>query len=139
RLLAARARPGIAARARRAGAEMAAKAGADVIVMDDGWQNPSLEKALAIAVLDGRRGIGNGRIFPAGPLRAPLEAQLDHSDAVLLVGPAGRAAERAIDTAQKRGLPVLHGDLHPAPDVVAALAGKPVLAFAGSADPAKCI
>jgi len=125
------------ARNRPAGALAAADGGADAIVMDDGLQNPSLEKHLAIAVVDGRRGIGNGRVCPAGPLRAPLEAQFDHIDAVLLVGPAGRAAGRAIDAAQKRGLPVFQGELRPATDAVAALAGRPVLAFAGIADPDK--
>jgi tetraacyldisaccharide 4'-kinase len=88
-------------------------------------------------VVDGRRGIGNGRIFPAGPLRAPLEVQLDYVDAVLVVGAAGPAANQVIAAAQKRGLPVFRGDLHPSPDAVAALAGKPVLAFAGIADPGK--
>jgi tetraacyldisaccharide 4'-kinase len=92
-------------------------------------------KDLALAVVDGRRGIGNGRIFPAGPLRAPLAAQLDYVSAVLLVGAASPAADAAIAAARKRGLPVFHGDLQPAPDAVAALAGKPVLAFAGIADP----
>jgi len=136
-LLLRRVAPTIVAHDRPAGAQAAAKAGADTIVMDDGLQNPSVEKDLAIAVIDGRRGIGNGRIFPAGPLRAPLEAQLDHIDAVLVVGSVRRAAERVIDFAQRRGLPVLHGELRPAPDAVAALAGKPVLAFAGIADPEK--
>jgi len=115
----------------------AADGGADVIVMDDGLQNSSLAKDLAIAVVDGRRGIGNGRVFPAGPLRAPLAAQLDHVDAVLLVGAASRGADRAILAAQERGLRVLHGELRPDPAAVAALAGKPVLAFAGTADPDK--
>ncbi len=136
-LLLARVAPTIVARDRPAGVKVATEGGADAIIMDDGLQNPSVDKDLAIAVVDGRRGIGNGRIFPAGPLRAPLEAQLDHIDAVLVVGPAGRAAERAIEAAQRRGVPVFHGDLHPAPDAVAALAGKPVLAFAGIADPDK--
>jgi tetraacyldisaccharide 4'-kinase len=136
-LLLARVAPTIVAHDRLAGALAAAEGGADAIVMDDGLQNPSVDKDLAIAVIDGRRGIGNGRIFPAGPLRAPLEAQLDHINAVLLVGSAGRAAERAIDAAQKRGLPVFHGELRPAPDTVAALAGRRTLAFAGIADPDK--
>jgi tetraacyldisaccharide 4'-kinase len=136
-LLLARVAPTIVARDRPAAAKVATAGGADAIIMDDGLQNPSVDKDLAIAVVDGRRGIGNGRTFPAGPLRAPLEAQLDHVDAVLVVGAAGRAAERAIEAAQRRGVPVFHGDLHPAPDAVAALAGKPVLAFAGIADPDK--
>jgi len=136
-LLLGRIAPTIVARDRPAGAILAADGGADVIVMDDGLQNPSLAKDLAIAVVDGRRGIGNGRVFPAGPLRAPLAAQLDHVDAVLLVGAAGRGADRAILAAQERGLRVLHGELRPDPAAVAALAGKPVLAFAGTADPDK--
>src|SRR5215813_6695287 len=136
-LLLRRIAPTIVAHDRPAGARAAAIAGADAIVMDDGLQNPSVEKDLAIAVIDGRRGIGNGRIFPAGPLRAPLEAQLDHIDAVLLVGAPGRAAEGAIAAAERRGVPVLRGDLHPVADAAAALVGRPVLAFAGIADPDK--
>jgi tetraacyldisaccharide 4'-kinase len=136
-LLLARVAPTIVARDRLAGAKVAVEGGADTIIMDDGLQNPSLTKDLAIAVVDGRRGIGNGRTFPAGPLRAPLEAQFNHVDAVLVVGSAGRAAEYAMDIARMRGAPVLHGDLLPAPEAVAELAGKPVLAFAGIADPDK--
>jgi len=129
--------PTIVSHDRPAGALAAAKAGADAIVMDDGLQNPSVDKDLAIAVVDGRRGIGNGHIFPAGPLRAPLETQLDHIDAVLLVGSATRASERVLEAAQRRGLPALHGELRPTAKAVATLAGKPVLAFAGIADPEK--
>ncbi len=55
-----------------------------VIVMDDGLQNPALRKDLTIAVIDGQRGIGNGLVIPAGPLRAPLDFQLGLTDAVLI-------------------------------------------------------
>jgi tetraacyldisaccharide 4'-kinase len=136
-LLLARVAPAIVARDRPAGAEMAAKAGADVIVMDDGWQNPSLEKDLAIAVLDGRRGIGNGRVFPAGPLRAPLEAQLDHADAMLVIGRPAASAAPAIAAAASRGLTRFDGELVPDPATLAELAGMRALAFAGIADPEK--
>ena len=136
-LLLARVAPVIVSRDRPAGADLAAREGAEAIVMDDGLQNPSLAKDLAIAVVDGRRGIGNGRVFPAGPLRAPIAVQLDHIDAVLLVGTPGHAAEIALDAARRRGLPILEGKLDPDPTAVAALAGKPILAFAGIADPGK--
>jgi tetraacyldisaccharide 4'-kinase len=136
-LLLARIAPTMVARDRPSGAAAVAAAGGDVVVMDDGLQNPSLAKDFAIAVVDARRGIGNGRVFPAGPLRAPLDAQLDRVDAVLVIGPDTDAAARATAAATARGLPVLRGELRPDPAAVAALAGRPVLAFAGIADPDK--
>jgi tetraacyldisaccharide 4'-kinase len=135
--LLARTAPTIVARDRPAGARAAIAAGADVIIMDDGWQNPSLDKDLSIAVLDGRRGIGNGHVFPAGPLRAPIESQLDHADALLVIGPPGSAAMPAIAAAERRRLPRLAGDLVPEPAILERLAGARVLAFAGIADPGK--
>jgi tetraacyldisaccharide 4'-kinase len=92
-LLLARAAPTLIARDRRLGAR-AIEVGphaATVIVMDDGLQNPGLTKDLAIAVVDGARGIGNGLVAPAGPLRARLEFQLELTDAVIVN--EGTAAE----------------------------------------------
>jgi tetraacyldisaccharide 4'-kinase len=136
-LLLAAVAPAIVARDRPAGIMLAAADEVDAIIMDDGLQNPSVRKDLALAVVDGRRGIGNGRVFPAGPLRAPLPSQLDRVDAVLVVGAAGPSADAAVAAARQRELPIFHGDLRPAPEAVAALAGRPVLAFAGIADPGK--
>jgi tetraacyldisaccharide 4'-kinase len=136
-LLLARIAPTVVARNRPAGARAAVAAGAGAIVMDDGWQNPSLAKDLVIAAIDGRRGTGNGRVFPAGPLRAPLEKQLDHADALLVIGPPGSAAAAAIAAAERRRLPQFAGDLIPDPAAIERLAGTRVLAFAGIADPDK--
>jgi tetraacyldisaccharide 4'-kinase len=135
-LLLARVAPTIVSRARPAGARLAQKKGATVVVMDDGFQNPSLAKDLSILVIDGARGIGNGRVLPAGPLRAPLEAQLDRAHALLIVGKVTGASPLVI-AARARGLPLFHATLRPDPTAVAALAGTKVLAFAGTADPAK--
>lgn len=135
-LLLAQAAPTIVARDRAAGAALAREAGADLIVMDDGLQNSALRKTLSIAVLDGTRGIGNGKAFPAGPLRAPLAAQLDRTDALLVIGD-GPAATPVIAVAQAQGRPVFHGRLVPDQCAVAALGGRGVLAFAGIGNPAR--
>jgi tetraacyldisaccharide 4'-kinase len=129
--------PTIVAHDRPAGAAAAAREGAGAIIMDDGWQNPSLAKDLVIAVLDGRRGIGNGRVFPAGPLRAPLESQLDHADALLVIGAPGTGAAPAIAAGERRRLPRFDGELVPEAAATVKLAGTRALAFAGIADPGK--
>ncbi len=133
-LLLARNAPAIVSRDRLAGAKAAIERDASVLVMDDGMQNPSLAKDLTIAVVDGRRGIGNGRVFPAGPLRAPLNPQLDRTDALLVVGNSSGAANVTMST---RNLPVLHGRLAPDAAAVTALKSRKVLAFAGIGDPEK--
>lgn len=132
-LLLARAHPTIVARDRAAGAEAARAEGATVVVMDDGFQNPSLAKDVSVLVVDGRRGIGNGRVFPAGPLRAPLRPQLRRAQALLVID--DRAGVNPVGAAAS--LPVFHGRLAPSGSVVASLIGKPLLAFAGIAYPEK--
>jgi tetraacyldisaccharide 4'-kinase len=135
-LLLARLAPTIVARDRVAGAKLAAFAGASVIVMDDGFQNSSLVKDLPLLLVDGRRGIGNGRVIPAGPLRAPLEWQLDRARALIVVG-APDGAAFLLDRAGRRGMTVLHARLEPDRAVIAAVGRRKVLAFAGIADPGK--
>jgi tetraacyldisaccharide 4'-kinase len=136
-LLLAELAPTIVARDRVAGARAARMAGANVIVMDDGFQNPSLTKDLAILVVDGRRGIGNGRIVPAGPLRAPLEAQVARAQAVTVVGTASSGVDSVLEIARRHGVAMFHGRLEPDRATLEALGQRRVLAFAGIADPEK--
>ena len=131
-LLLARAAPAVVARDRVAGAALCAVAG-DVVVMDDGLQNPGLAKDLALAVVDAGSGIGNGRVFPAGPLRAPLHRQWRHVAGLVLVG-AGAPGEAVAAEALRRGLPVHRARLEPE---TADLAGRRLLAFAGIGRPEK--
>jgi tetraacyldisaccharide 4'-kinase len=135
-LLLARAAPTIVSHDRVAGAAHARMAGADVIVMDDGFQNPGLAKDLSIIVVDGRRGIGNAMAVPAGPLRAPFKRQLDRAQAVLVVG-EGTAADPIVVAARERALAIFRGRLELDPEAVSKLKGRPVLAFAGIGDPEK--
>jgi tetraacyldisaccharide 4'-kinase len=134
-LLLARVATTIVARDRVAGAALAESVG-NVIIMDDGFQNPSLTKDLALLVVDCRRGIGNGHMIPAGPLRAPLAVQLDHADAVLAVGETNGAGN-VIAQANDRGVPIFRGRLEPDSTALDALEDHRVLAFAGIADPEK--
>lgn len=136
-LLLARQAPTVVAHDRAAGAMLAAAEGADVIVMDDGLQNPSLEKDIAIAVVDARRGIGNGQVFPAGPLRAPLPAQLGQVDALLVVGERPQRATDIVGKARGRNIPVVQGQLRLDATALKAIGRKKVLAFAGIGDPEK--
>jgi tetraacyldisaccharide 4'-kinase len=104
--------------------------------MDDGFQNPSLIKDLAILLVDGRRGIGNGRIIPAGPLRAPLEIQIARAQALVVVGPPDGAA-KILDTARRYRVTVFHGRFEADRNSLAALGKRKVLAFAGIGNPDK--
>ena len=130
-LLLAASAPTWVARDRAAGAKAAATAGAGLIILDDGFQNPFLAKDLAFLAIDGESGLGNGHVFPAGPLREPIGTALRRAQAVVLIGE---------DRAGIAGLiggrcPILPARLVAADPV--AVAGKPVYAFAGIGRPEK--
>ena len=137
-LMMARHVPVVVARDRVAGAALARSDRASVIVMDDGFQNPALAKDIALAVVDGHRGLGNGRVLPAGPLRAPLSVQLARTDALVVVGD-GTAADPVIAAVAARGRPVFRARIVPDRLAAEALHGQRVLAFAGIGDPARFV
>ncbi len=145
-LLLARHAPVIVARDRVAGARLAAAnaghAPPTVIVMDDGLQNPGLAKTLTIAVVDARRGLGNARVIPAGPMRAPLDMQLELTDAIVVNTPPGARTgdgpQGDIAAELRHGF---HGPVLEASTIADAgdlrLQGARVLALAGIANPAR--
>jgi len=126
----------VVARDRIAGVALARSQGASVILMDDGFQNPAIAKDAALIVIDGDRGLGNGCVFPAGPLRAPLPPQLARTDALIVIGD-GTAARTVAAAIAALGRPVLSAHLKADAASVVSLGGKRVLAFAGIGDPAR--
>src|SRR5882757_3427536 len=125
--------PVVIARDRADGVALAKAQGATVILMDDGFQNPAVIKDASLIVIDSARGLGNGRVIPAGPLRAPLPPQLARTDALIVVG-RGEAAKKVAAGIAALGKPVLSAHLEPNEASVAALHGQRVLAFAGIGD-----
>jgi tetraacyldisaccharide 4'-kinase len=148
-LLLANVAPTLVARNRAAGARCieASGRGVTAIVMDDGLQNPSLAKDLAVAVVDAERGLGNGEVIPAGPLRAPIDFQLGLVDAVVVREGAAVSGTREVSTASGApgaGIGALLRHRFPGPVLAARvetrgdtawLAGARLVAFAGIANP----
>jgi len=131
-LLLARSAPTVIARNRAAGARLLELEGIDVIVMDDGLQNPSVEPTGALLVVDGGAGFGNGRVMPAGPLREPLADALARVDAVALIGDDRCGVAAAVGGIR----PVVRARLEPLPGTER-FAGTRVLGFAGIGRPSK--
>lgn len=132
-LLLAEAGPTVVSADRVAGARHAETLG-DILIMDDGFQNPALEKTLSLVLVDAETGNGNGLCHPAGPLRAPLRAQLPRADALVVVG-TGTGAHGIVARAHSLGIPVFEAAIRP--DSASGLSGRRVLAFAGIGRPEK--
>lgn len=122
------------ARDRAAGVQAAEAAGAQVILLDDGFQNPTVRQTLSLVVVDAARGFGNGRCIPAGPLREPIEVGLARADLVLSIGDEAAQTRFAALWGAMIRVPQLCGRLVPLA-MGMDWTGARVLAFAGIADP----
>lgn len=110
--------------------------GASLLLLDDGLQSPDPHKTVSIAVVDGVAGFGNGLCLPAGPLRAPLDAQWPHVSALCVIG-AGAEGDRCAAAAQANRVAVWTARLTPAEGALAGLQDRPLYAFAGIGRPGK--
>lgn len=135
-ILLAQTAPTWVSRNRVLGAKAAVDAGAEAIVLDDGFQNPSVHKDLSLLVVDGGYGFGNGRVMPAGPLREPITSGLARADAVVLLGADHADVWGKVQRAGFKGLNIIRAQLLPTDDAHD-LKGCEVYAFAGIGRPQK--
>ncbi len=136
-LLLARHAPCWVSRNRVKGADTAIEGGAGSIVMDDGFQNPSLYKDIALLVIDAARGFGNNLIFPAGPLREKPQAALERAQGCVILNANDEEMRNTWRTrlAEEYGFSgaVFFAALHPA----RRLDGEKYVGFAGIGIPEK--
>ena len=116
-------------RDRAAGVREAVATGAEAILLDDGFQNPAIDKDLSLVVVDAEYGFGNRRVIPAGPLREPAVSGLARAGAIVLIG------NGEPDGVREAGSPIFRADLAPVDGE--RFAGAPVVAFAGIGRPEK--
>ncbi|MCV2892698.1 tetraacyldisaccharide 4'-kinase [Lentibacter sp. XHP0401] len=122
----------VVSKSRLAGAHMADQLGASVVLFDDGFQDPSVHKDLSFVVVDAKRGFGNGRCLPAGPLREPVQTGLARADALITIGSETEQENFATTVS----IPRYQATLEPLPTGMD-WGGTRVLAFAGIGHPEK--
>ena len=116
---------------RKNGIAAAENAGAQIVLLDDGFQDPSFHKDFSLIVVDGEKGFGNKKCMPAGPLRENIVQGFKRADALVIVG----QRIYKFDTFPTH-LKIIHSKLKPIETGMNWKEGK-YLAFAGIADPSK--
>lgn len=117
---------------------LAQECDADLIIMDDGFQSATIKPRHALIVVDAQRGLGNGFILPAGPLRANLKEQVKYASSLLIIrngGPDHNSIVPLIALFKATKKPVFFAKI--APVNADYFKGRPVIAYSGIGNPRK--
>ena len=117
-------------------AKLAIKNGANILILDDGFQNASIQKDLSILVIDGEVGFGNKHLLPAGPLRENIAKGLKRSNAALILGNDTKMIADHILGYTGKEFPILCGSIEPT-TVQPQFFEKKFVAFSGIGRPKK--
>jgi tetraacyldisaccharide 4'-kinase len=117
----------------------------DAVVLDDAFQHLRLRRDVDLLLVNAERGLGNGWMLPAGPMRERLGAAARASAVVLMItedGPAGPGVTEIAAGGRERLIPAMlrpRALVEPAAsgwrELPLSLAGRRVVAVAGLADP----
>ncbi len=105
---------------------------ADCIIMDDGFQNPTLQKDFSIIVINGEQGFGNKRVIPSGPLRESISRGISRANLVIVIGEIAQDVKDKIPST----VPIIHAKFQISTDNKI-YKNQKVTAFAGIAYPEK--
>jgi len=135
-LLLSRVAPVVINKNRYEGAKLAINNGADFLIMDDGFQNYTLEKDFSFLVFDGRKGIENGFVLPAGPLREPFDTGLKRANAVVIIRDDEKKLTDTIRSVSP-DIPVFYADISFNQKDIEEIKGKKCLAMTALGNPEK--
>lgn len=111
----------------------AMEAGANLLILDDGLQNPGIKKDFSLLVIDGKIGFGNRYLIPAGPLRDRPDIVFNKSNVIVMIG---EDKDNLLDL-YKPQQPTVSATIQPDKSCLRQLRGRPVIAFAGIGYPEK--
>ena len=111
---------------------LAKEKGADCIIMDDGFQNPTIQKDFSIIVINEEQEFGNKRVMPSGPLRESITRGLSRTNLIIVIG----TISKEIKTKIPIHIPVINASFAIS-DENKIFKGQKITAFAGIAYPEK--
>ncbi len=128
-LLLSRVATAIISKNRISGLKLAKDAGAEIVILDDGLQNPTIQKDISFLVIDGGLGFGNSFVLPSGPLRETICSAKKRITATIIIG-----KDKHNIMSKLKEFPVFKGEIIPSQNIPEKCQ---VVAFAGIGNPGK--